>query len=364
MKIAVDLTCLSEIPAGLQIFTKNFVSSLIRSCNHSFELLQFSDIQDEIRYHENERINIQEIAAWTDSRVFREQVLIPWTLRRISPTPDRLLIPAYLGPVWAPCPVDIVVHDLEFLKENAGHGFKSKLYWHGLYSRTFGAADRLFPCSDTTAKELKKQLPEFRGKIGPTLYEGLRKGVNPRKSSTGSVPDRKFILFVGTISPRKNVDKLIEAYRSLSIDLRQEYQLHLVGKHGWGNPRPSEIHCPEDGIIWHGRVSDNQLNSFYNEAELLVLPSDGEGFGLPILEAFSADLPVVVSNIDIFREVAGEAAWYLPGFEQPDEWSSVIDDALNNEPKRREKITRGKRRLKKFRWAQSAKKYLKSICAG
>ncbi|MFB6347012.1 MAG: glycosyltransferase, partial [bacterium] len=161
---------------------------------------------------------------------------------------------------------------------------------------------------------------------------------------------------------RKNVQALLDFYRNNAPEsISKQYDLRLAGQHGWGEPSPDELHDPDRGIIWEGRVSDRRLKQLYQNASLLVLPSLGEGFGMPILEAFRHRLPVVLSPLDVFREVAGKAAWYLPGFESSTDWVEVFQEALNDPARRRLKTTIGLRRSRQFCWADSANRYLSDV---
>lgn len=360
MRLAVDLSCLSEPEAGMQVYTKNFVESLVRSTDEPVELLIYSDANIRPDITANERSRLRELPGLFQSRVIREQVVLPWQLWRMNEAVDRLIIPAYLGPVWVPCPVDLFVYDLEYLKSYTEYGFKDWLYWRVLNSVTYGRADRIFPCSQTTRKQLIERYPSLGQRVGPVLYPGKKRSIN--SSQTNNYPgDQKFILYVGTISARKNVESLVEFYRESPPEIFDNYSLKLVGHEGWGEPDPTKLAEPDEGITWEGRVDDQTLNRLYAEASLLVLPSKGEGFGLPILEAFEAELPVILSDIDVFREVAGEAAFYLPNLEDPSSWTSVFRDALFDGGLRREKITRGKRRAKRFHWSNTASRYLETI---
>jgi glycosyltransferase involved in cell wall biosynthesis len=360
LKLAVELSCLSEPEAGMQVYTKHFVESLSRSTDKTVQLLLFSDCRSDFSGVQGENVELLQLPSWVRSRVFREQIVVPTSLLFRDINPDRLIVPAYLGPLWSPCPVDLIVYDLEFLEERGGHNFKDRCYWKGLHKLIFRRADCLWPCSQTTRNELIEQFPNLESKVGPTLYPGVKQGVDVRNQYDFN-PQKPFLLFVGTISPRKNVDNLIEFYCRSPKEFREQYELRIVGKHGWGQPEPETLRALEAGIHWHGRVNESRLTSFYEEAEALILPSLGEGFGLPILEAFKTELPVVVSDLDIFREVAGNAGLYLPDAKDPSTWIDVVETVLGNPAVRRQKIIRGTRRLRRFRWAKTTQRYLRTV---
>lgn len=361
MNLAVDLSCLSETPAGMQVFARNLTESIIASGKITVEPVLFEDARVHPDHLDRQNVEPRWLSDRIPSRVLREQSQLPLSLLYSSkPVPDRLLVPAYLGPILAPCPVDLLVYDLEFLDHSGGMGLKDWFYWRLLYRPAFARADRLLSCSEATAWEIRSRYPRVSDKVGPVLYPGHRQFAG-QSFRTSSSFKRPYLLFVGTISPRKNVANLIEFYRNAPRRIREGYDLRLVGKHGWGEPGPEKLDNAAGNVVWHGRVDDGELDRLYRGASLLVLPSRGEGFGLPILEAFRAGVPVVLSDLDVFREVAGKAAWYLPDREEPSTWSTVFEEALFDEGGRRERVTRGRRRLRRFRWSDSARLYRNSL---
>lgn len=364
MSLGIDLTALSEPWAGMQYFTSNFVRALSLATDRSLTLF-YADDRDWLSLPgERENIRSKTLQGTLGSRVVREQVTFPLELEFGHNDVERLLVPAYFGPIATRCPVDMIVYDFLYLREDSGHSLTDWGYWRGLYRAAFYRADRLYPCSRTTRDELVERMPWVEPKVGPVLYPGHRRYENRSRPSGELSHGNPYILFVGTISPRKNVDELVKFYRSAPEQIREKYDLRLVGQHGWGKPDPETLHQPDSGIIWERRVSDGGLRELYENASLLVLPSRGEGFGMPILEAFRHGVPVVLSPLDVFREVAGDSAWYLPSFEAEQGWTPILTEALFDEAKRRLKVTQGRRRARQFSWAKSALRYLEDLGEG
>lgn len=122
---------------------------------------------------------------------------------------------------------------------------------------------------------------------------------------------RRFFLFVGTLQPRKNIERLLAAHVALPAAIRSTHSLVIAGRAGWGVealiPRIDALE--RDGeVLWLRTVSDDDLRCLMQSACALVFPSLAEGFGLPVLEAFASGLPVVTSNVTALPEVAGGAA--------------------------------------------------------
>ena len=174
---------------------------------------------------------------------------------------------------------------------------------------------------------------------------------------------KKFILFVGTLQPRKNIESLVEAYSLLPKNLRSQYQLVIVGKKGW--LYEDILNSPEkfgvvDEVLFLDYVTDEDLPHFYKQAEVFVLPSLYEGFGLPILEAMRYGCPVATSNVSSLPEAGGDAAEYFDPNDVMD-ISNTIKKILEDSGLRKKMIEKGNEHYKKFTWDKAAKEVLKVV---
>jgi glycosyltransferase involved in cell wall biosynthesis len=144
----------------------------------------------------------------------------------------------------------------------------------------------------------------------------------------------KFILFVGTLEPRKNIAGLLRAYAQLPNALRHIHSLVLAGALGWNSQEIAAAlhyaHRTKLAVIYTGYISNRQKTALYMQADLLVQPSLYEGFGMPILEAMSHDLPVIASDIQVFHEVADKAALYVDP-RNTAELAAAIEHVLTDE---------------------------------
>lgn len=126
---------------------------------------------------------------------------------------------------------------------------------------------------------------------------------------------KPYILFVGTIEPRKNIPNLIDAFLALPEDIRSQYQLVIAGRIGWNCEREiakfKELESMDSGVLHLGYVSDEARDILYQKAAVFSSASHYEGFGMPVLEAMNYGIPCCLSNIPIFAEVAEDAALYF-----------------------------------------------------
>ncbi len=174
--------------------------------------------------------------------------------------------------------------------------------------------------------------------------------------------DKPYLLFVGTIEPRKNIISLIEAFNFLKHKYKIDHDLVLIGRKGW-NYKPiftAIASSPWKNHIHHlDYLSDDLVALFYSKADAFVYPSYYEGFGLPVLEAMTLGAPVITSNTSSLPEVAGDAALLV----DPNSLTSLADAILkviSDSHLRCELIQKGKVRAKLFSWERTAKETLKA----
>ena len=177
------------------------------------------------------------------------------------------------------------------------------------------------------------------------------------------LPD-DFILFLGTIEPRKNIMNLLEGYASLPAKLREQYPLVLAGKKGWNSEgidqRVQELLEEGNSILTTGFVDDEDLPALLKAANLLLWPSIHEGFGLPILEAMAAGTPVVTSDLAPMNRLGEDAALFVTP-DKPVTITSAVRRVLESPKLAKEMTKKGKLVAKKHRWDNSAQAMLELI---
>lgn len=168
---------------------------------------------------------------------------------------------------------------------------------------------------------------------------------------------KPYLLFVGTVEPRKNLLNLVKAYDLLSVELKRHYQLVIAGGKGWEKDEfyeaVSKANSQSQNIVLTDYIDDSTKATLFANASLYVQPSLYEGFGMPILEAFGYNLPVAASDIPIFHEVAGNGAAYFD-HRDPHSISQTITDLLSAPSKRSALITAASKQLEKYSWQQTA----------
>jgi glycosyltransferase involved in cell wall biosynthesis len=264
------------------------------------------------------------------STLLRDVWWYPVGLPRAARRLDVLHCPTFRAPLRSPVPLVITIHDLAVLRHPGTFNQWSRRYSRLAVPRVARAARLIVAVSEFTKGEIVDLLrvPEEKIRVVPN-------GVSPVFSPDGARADGDYVLAVGTLEPRKNLDGAQEAARRLGL------QLLVVGERGWGDVRV-------DG--WIGRVSDERLAELLRGARCLVYPSLYEGFGLPVVEAMACGTPVVTSAGGATEEVAGAAAVLVdPG--DPAAIAAGIEEALARADELR---ARGLERARAFSWARAA----------
>jgi len=170
--------------------------------------------------------------------------------------------------------------------------------------------------------------------------------------------DRPYLLYVGMIEPRKNVDRLLDAYRSICEPVRKEHDLVIVGPLGWCSEATRDrLRAPEPGIRYLGHVSEDDLPGLTAGATAFVFPSLYEGFGLPFVQAMACGVPVITSRGSALGEVAGEDA-ILVDPRNTDALAAAIERLALSPSLREDLGQRGRLRAASFRWERNAQQSL------
>jgi len=181
-------------------------------------------------------------------------------------------------------------------------------------------------------------------------------GVVSATRATLGVGDYPYVLWVGTFEPRKNVPVLVDAFRDVVASADLPHRLVLVGPEGWldaGDEIRDAARALGDRFLLTGPIRADRLAALYRGADVLAFPSVHEGFGLPVLEAMAQSTPVLCSDIPVLREVAGDAARFVPARDRA-AWGEALVSMLRNETDRVALAERGRRRAKEFTWERCA----------
>jgi glycosyltransferase involved in cell wall biosynthesis len=310
IRAAIDLSPLVQTRAG----TARYLKALLR------ELGRRDDVAVSTRsFGRSDRL----------STLARDAVWYPFVLGRTR-NADVLHCPTYRGPLQSALPLVVTVHDLAVFRHPGAFNRWTRTYSPRFVPRVLAAARRIIAVSEFTRRELVELLrvPEEKIRVVPN-------GVDEEFTREGPAAKGDYVLAVGTLEPRKNLPRLVEAARRSDVELR------VVGARGWGG-----VEVGGNGVRWLGEVSDAELARLYRGARCLAYPSLYEGFGIPVLEAMACGTPVVTTRGTAMEEVADGAA-VLVDASDPAELAAGIERAA---AERDRLVPRGLERARDFRW--------------
>nr|BCN22281.1 putative glycosyltransferase [Vibrio mimicus] len=258
------------------------------------------------------------------------------------------------------------VHDLSFISYPEFHPETRVTYLMSKMSSSIDMSDHIVVDSDYILGEMHRYYPSSKNKSS-TLYLGVdeyfrRHSEKECKSINHSLglEYQKFILSVATLEPRKNLKRLVLAYKSLPAEIRAKHPLVLVGDQGWKNmelmAEAKEL-IDSKQLILTGYLSDSDLKCLYSSAMIFAYPSLYEGFGLPIIEAMASGAPVITSNRGATSEISGGKAILVNPEDESDIAQAIIQ--LANQPDKRELLTTvGLEFVQQYQWSRTVERIL------
>ncbi|MBI4994380.1 glycosyltransferase family 4 protein [Candidatus Peregrinibacteria bacterium] len=272
--------------------------------------------------------------------------------------PTSFIIPAFLPRKIKSI---ITVHDLVAFLHPRLHEPKAVILEHLFLRLALRKTSVVITPSENTKKDLMRLFKYPAEKITVTP---LAPAIHNSQLTTNNLQQKynlpkDFILTVGGLEPRKNIDTLIDALLSLSKLYKLQatsYSLVIIGGRGWKSAKlQKKINENKKNIIWITHCPPEDLIAFYKSAKIFVFPSIYEGFGLPPLEAMAAGCPVICSNASSLKEVCGDAA-ILINPAHPQELKNAIEKLWNDENLQNSLREKGLTQAKKFSWQKTAKK--------
>jgi len=297
--------------------------------------------------------------------VLWHRLQLPLWVELVTGSVDIFHSPDFVLPPVRRARTMLTVHDLSFMRYPECADAHLRAYLNKVVPRSVRRADLVLADSQHTKDDLAELLDVDADRI-EVIYPGVEERFRPigDKATLEEVRKRyslppRFVLGLGTLQPRKNFTRLIEAY-SLLITHYPFLQLVIVGGKGW---LYEEIFAAveelglEEKVIFAGFVADGDLPTLYNLADLFVFPSLYEGFGLPPLEAMACGTPVITSNASSLPEVVGEAGLMVEATDVK-ALAEAMKRVLEDDVLREGMIAKGLEQARQFTWQKAAAKLL------
>lgn len=356
MKIGIDISQLAFPGTGVAIYTQNLVENLLKIDKENEYFFFFSSLRRPVP--EDLKSKIKNLKSYKFPPTILELL---WNkLHVLSAEKFTGKLDVFHTSDWLEPPVSCskvtTIHDLALYKypqtfpKKIILNQKRKLKWVKKESKLIIAVSQstkddiveILGISDKKIKVVHEACDSSFSKQPEAKIEKTKKKYGI---------EGKYLLAVGTREPRKNLRRVMDAYRILGIN---NLELVVVGKFGWGDDI-KDVNSKMPNVKFVGYVPKEDLPALYSGSECFVYPSLYEGFGLPILEAMNCGTPVITSNISSMPEVSGKAA-VLVNPEEAEDIAEGIKEALE---KRKDLIKKGKERAKEFSWEKTAKETLK-----
>jgi glycosyltransferase involved in cell wall biosynthesis len=293
---------------------------------------------------------------------------LPADLYLHKPRPDVFFSMTHYAPRFSPVPTVISVMDVSYLRFPEMFNSSDLYQLRHWTEYSVKKAKKVLTISDSSRDDIIKAYKKSEKSV-VTIYPGIKNthSLEPRVFGMNQIKAKyhisdNFILFVGTLQPRKNIVRLIEAFSRIKKNELgiKDLELVIVGKRGWQYEEilaaPEKFGVSEN-VKFLENVPDVDLDVFYQHAICYILPSLYEGFGLPVVEAMQRGCPVITSNVSSLPEAGGDAALYIDP-ENVDDIADKIRKVITDKDLREELIAKGKKQVTKFSWEKSAKETL------
>ncbi len=345
VRVLVDATNLKPGQGGIRTYTIGLIRAL--AARPELSLAVATSVGDVASLGPVELIEVSPGTQEVVARALWRERNLPRLVRSLAV--DVVLTPVPELPLRRlPVPSVVVVHDVGPLVAPAFYSLAKKLRYEAALRRTCSVASAIVCVSRTTLLGLHAAMA-----IDPARCEVIGEGpqlLAPPAASSGV--DGPFVLYVGSLDRRKNVETLVDAV--LDADPPLPARLCIVGPIDSRSPAVLDgrlrRHAARERVAHLGFVPAGRLAALYREAAVLALPSLYEGFGLPVLEALVAGVPVVASDIPSVREVAGDAALYVRRPFDAASWREALRRACEDDALRRSLISRGRETAAAFSW--------------
>ena len=371
IRIGIDGHMIGDHSGGNETYYRNILQHM--NFPSDWEVYLFLKPEADSSPYEN-RFHIRRFTS--SNAIKRNFVELPKIIKHLE---LDLLHTQYFIPFFSPCPVVCTIHDICF--EHFKDIFTRSEYVRQKLLIPYAAkkSKAVFTVSEFSKQDIVEKYgvnPEQITVTYNAVDEKFRRLDTTELDETQlrerfGIGDNPFILTVGNLQPRKNLPRLIGAFKKLQestsvsqcrADL-QDYKLVIVGKKAWMYDSILKL-SDDKNIILTDYISETDLIRLYNVAELFVYPSFFEGFGLPPLEAMACGTPVIVSNVSALPEVVGDAGMYFDPLNM-DSIADTMGRMIMDKDMQDKLIKKGFQRVKEFSWEKSAKqiveKYIRLI---
>jgi glycosyltransferase involved in cell wall biosynthesis len=356
----VGINALYLIPGGVggtEIYLRELMKGLARleaasdTENEYFVFTNFETGADLVPKQANFHWKPQAIHARNrPARILWEQIVLPLEASRYRL--DVMFNPGFTAPILAPGACVTVFHDLQHKRHPEYFRWFDLPFWRLLLWASARRSRTIIAVSEATREDLYRFYPFVRGRV-KVISHGVDDAFFTLDRSRPSPAQGPYVLCVSTLHPHKNLERLIRAYAGKPRD----FKLVIAGMRGFHSVALEELIAELgccDSVQLTGWIPRDDLMQLYARAHAFIYPSTFEGFGMPVLEAMAAGVPVACSGIPSLREVAGDAALFFDPSDE-DAIASALDRVTSDALLRNELSRSGPARARGFTWDRAAR---------
>ena len=354
MKIGIYARGLTEKSGGVKVYITELSKSIIKNASPKDELFIMHSSKNNIF---DKKTNLKEILFKTKSKILADFITGPKLINKYGL--DVVLFPKDVIPYFIKAKKVVTIHDLAYyMPQFDAYKLFDTIYMKFMIKSSCKRADAIISVSENTKKDIIEILKIDKNKITP-VHEGVdsKFKIIKDKNKLNSIKnkynlDKEFIFYAGSISPRKNIKRLIKAFES--IQKKTDLDLVITGNKLWNNVEEMELIKKNPRIKLLGFIPEEDLPTIYNLASIYVYPSLYEGFGLPILEAQASGCPIIASSASSLPEVAGKGgALFIDPYKEKEIAKAILK--LDRDKSLRTKLTKyGLENVKNFSWEKAA----------
>lgn len=373
MRVAIDYTAATRQGGGIGRYARELVKAILAQENQDHEFVLMAAAAGLGERWKSEAARLRKSASVRSIPLSDDWMARIWQRLRL-PIPAELItgaVDCFYSPDFVIPPLQrktralLTVHDLSFLRYPDTFPPRLREYLEQAVPRSVARADHILADSNSTRRDIIELLKVSPERVS-TLYCGVPGHFTPqaqpeereRLQKRYAIGDAPYILSVGTVQPRKNYLRLIEACAPLAK--RHGIKLIIAGKAAWLSEEILTAAQQRPYVQMMGFFEDTDLPALYRQARLFAYPSLYEGFGIPPLEAMACGVPVVVSSASSLPEVVGDAGIHVDPHDT-EAWTAALGRGLEDTTLRQDLQQAGLQHAKKFTWAGAAQQWLSVI---
>lgn len=349
-RIALLADPIDDQNSGVHVYTRNWVEGLLQQSEFEWVIVKQHREEWDVEQYAIPKKNHP---LWDSPRMF---YTVPRLLNSLNL--DAVIEPAHFGP-WNLKPSIqrvTIIHDLTPISFPEFHRFHSSLLQQLFLRKILERADGIVTNSRSTTADVVEFLPSIESKV-KHIYPGVSQQIQEK---TEPLESRPYFLVVGSIEPRKNGIRILKAFSKLA-SVHSNLQLVFVGDPGWNN---QEFHAEwaenplKDQIQLKGFVNQTELKNYYQHCLALLYPSIYEGFGFPILEAYSAQSLVITANRSSTKEIASDAAFLVDPLSVESIYKAMQQVMHLTEKEKELRVESGRVHAQQFTWNRFTQQWI------